>query len=572
MKAMPTVAINHKDLTDLLGREMSLQELEEALFLTKCEVESVQEGEITVEVNSDRPDMLSTEGIARSLKGFLGIETAAPRYQLQEGEVEVTVLPSVSEVRPYIVCGIVRDIDLTDETIRQVMQLQEKLHLTHCRNRRKGSIGIYDLETFGKNVIYEAPRPREIEFVPLEESTRMTAEEILEKTPKGREFAHLVRGHERYPLLRDSDGTVLSMPPIINSEDTRVSPGTSHVLIDVTGTERRLIERVLNILVTSLADRGGKLETVTIEYENETRTTPDLTSENIKLDINLTCKMLGLKLSPKEISECLRKTRYDVKQGNRGKLEVSIPAYRCDILHEVDLIEDVAIGYGYDKFVPEIPATTNIGGELGKAKLTRQARDLMIGFGFQEVLNFMMTGKENLFTKMNRPEEKVVEVLNPVSSEYAVLRDSLIPGLLYLLSMNLHVQYPHRVFECGDVVKTQGKGYPESIRTLAAAICDNKVSYEEVQSIVYSLLRNLRVADWKVTPYEHDSYLKGRAARIVLQGEEIGVMGEIHPRTLTRYGLQKPVAVFEIAMEPMITGEKQKINWTLNPLCNLATK
>lgn len=555
---MPTVVMSHKDLIDLIGREMSIQELEEALFLTKCEVESIQEGEITVEVNADRPDMLSTEGIARNLKGFLGIETTAPKYQLQEGEVGVSVLPSVSGVRPYIVCGIVRDLNLTDEIIRQVMQLQEKLHLTHCRNRRKGSIGIYDLEKFGTKVIYEAARPEDIEFIPLEESTIMTAEEILEKSPKGGEYAHLVRGHERYPLLRDSDGTVLSMPPIINSEDTRVSPETRHVLIDVTGTNRWLIGRVLNILVTSLADRGGKLESVTIEYEDETCVTPDLTSKNMELSTALACEMLGLTLSPEEISEYLRKARYDVKQKNKEKLEVSIPAYRCDILHEVDLIEDVAIGYGYDKFIPEIPATTNIGGELGKTKLTRQVRDLMVGFGFQEVLNFMMTGKETLFTKMNRPERAVVEVLNPASSEYAVLRDSLIPGLLNLLSMNLHVQYPHQVFECGDIVEVQERGeYPKSIRALAAAVCDNKVSYEEVQSIVYSLLRNLRVTDWKVAPHEHDSYIEGRAAKIILQGGEVGVMGEIHPRTLTRYGLQKPVAVFELILEPIISTKKE---------------
>ncbi len=550
---MPTVVMGYTDLIDLVGKEITIQELEEALFLTKCEVESIGDGEITVEVNSDRPDMLSTEGIARNLRGFLRLEMGAAKYRLRKGKVRVSVLPSVSRVRPYIVCGVVKDLNLTDEIIRQIMQLQEKLHLTHCRNRRKGSIGIYDLDKIESDIIYEAVKPKDIEFIPLEGTMSMSAEEIADNTAKGREYSHIVRGFGRYPLLRDSKGTVLSMPPIINSEDTRVSLKTKHVLIDVTGTDKRLIERVLNILVTSLADRGGKLESVPIRCDKDIFITPDLTKQKVKLKTESACKMLGLRLSSKEIVECLRRMRYDVRRKNKETLEVSIPAYRCDILHEVDLIEDVAIGYGYDKFILEIPATTNVGKELEKTRLTRKVRDLMIGFGFQEILNFIMTSKRNLFTNMNRTEEKVVEVQNPVSSEYAVLRDTLIPGLLDLLSQNLHIQYPQRIFECGDIVRIQEKGeYPKSIPCLAAAICDNKASYEEAQSVVYSLLRELRVADWKAYPCKHESYLDGRAAKIVSSEETIAVIGEIHPRILEQIGLNQPVAIFEIILEPIV--------------------
>lgn len=549
---MPTVVMNYMDLSNLLGKEIPIHELEEALFLTKCEVENIQNGEITVEVNPDRPDMLSTEGVARNLKGFLGLETGMPKYQLRESKTKISVQPSVSNIRPYIVGGIVKDLNLSDEVIRQVMQLQEKLHMTHCRNRRKGSIGIYNLESIGLNLVYEALKPEEIEFTPLEENVRMSAEEILEKTPKGRDYANIVRRYERYPLLRDSNGTVLSMPPIINSDDTRVSSETRHVLIDVTGTDKRLIESVLNILVTNLAERGGRLEQVTIEYDYSTNITPDLRSEKSELGIDFTCKMLGLTLSREEIMECLRRMRYDVRQKTGKKLEVLVPPYRSDILHEVDLVEDVAIGYGYNRFVPEILATTNFGKELAKTDLTRLVRDLMIGFGFQEVLNFTMIGKENLFAKMNRPEEKVVEVLNPVSSEYSVIRDTLIPGLLDLLSENLHAQYPQKIFECGDVVKLQNREYPKSIRRLAAAICDNRASYEDSQAVVYSLLRNLGVTGWKVTPYESGGYLEGRAAKLTLHGEDFAIIGEIHPETLEKFGLDKPVAVFEIALEPII--------------------
>jgi phenylalanyl-tRNA synthetase beta chain len=547
---MPTVVMDYRDLIQLIGREYTIQELEEALFLTKCEVEKIEGGEITIEVNSDRPDMLSTEGIARNLRGFLGLEIGTPKYRLRKGKVRLSVLPSVSRVRPYIVCGVVRDLNLTDEIIRQIMQLQEKLHLTHCRNRRKGSIGIYDLDKIEPEIIYEAVGPKDIEFIPLEETRRMSIEEIADNTAKGREYSHIVRGFGKYPLLRDSKGTVLSIPPIINSEDTRVSLNTKHVLVDVTGTDKRLIEHVLNILVTSLADRGGKLRSVPIREGRNVFTTPDLTNQKVRLKIESACGMLGLKLSPKEIVRCLRKMRYDVRHKDKKTLEVSIPAYRCDILHEVDLIEDVAIGYGYNKFMLEIPATTNVGKELGKTRFARRVRDLMIGFGFQEVLNFIMTSKRNLFANMNRTEEKVVEVLNPVSSEYAVLRDTLIPGLLDLLSQNLHIQYPQRIFECGDMVRIQEEGeYPKSVPCLAAAICDNKASYEEAQSVVYSIFRELGVTDWEVYPCKHASYLEGRAAKIGSSEEAIAVIGEVHPRILEQIGLNKPVAVFEINLE-----------------------
>jgi len=551
---MPTVVIDHDDLIDLMGEDIPIQELEEALFLTKCEVKSIEEGEITVEVTSDRPDMLSTEGIARTLEGFLGIEKGMPKYLLQKGSVNVSVLPSVSKIRPYIVCGVLRELTLTDEIIRQVMQLQEKLHITHCRNRRKGSIGIYDLEKVESNIIYEAAEPEDINFIPLEERESMSAEEILQDIPKGRVYADIVRGYKRYPLLRDIEGTVLSMPPIINSQDTRVSSETNDLLIDVTGTDRALIGNVLNILVTSLADRGGKLESVTVNYGDRTEITPDFVADKIGLKTVFARRMLGLDITIEEIKECLRRMRFEVGKTEGGEIEVSIPAYRSDILHEVDLVEEVAIGYGYNRFVPDIPATTNIGMELDKTKITRKIRDLMIGFGFQEVLTFMMTSKRNLFNKMRRPEERIVEVCNPVSSEYAVLRDTLIPGLLDLLSRNLHIQYPQRVFECGDIVKTQSKGeYPKSIRTLAATICDNKASYEEAQAIVYSLLENLNLTDWEIYPYNHGSYLKGRAARIMFGGEDIAFLGEIHPQVIEAFGLNRPVATLEVRLGPLIS-------------------
>ena len=255
---MPTITINYEDLIKLIGKEIPLDELEEIILLLKGEVEEVEGKEITIEVTADRIDLLSTEGWVRAIKGFLEIETGIPEYPILPATTHLKVDSSVLKVRPYIVAAIVRGVNLSEDALIQSLQLQEKLHMTWCRNRKKASIGIYDLDKIKPPITYLALPPEKIRFVPLDTKEEMNGREILEKHPKGIEFAHLLQGAPEYPLLIDSEGTVLSMPPIINSEDTRVTEDTKNLFIDVTGLSEDVINYALNTIVANLAERGGK--------------------------------------------------------------------------------------------------------------------------------------------------------------------------------------------------------------------------------------------------------------------------------------------------------------------------
>jgi phenylalanyl-tRNA synthetase beta chain len=562
---MPTISIMHKDLCNLLGVDISIEEIKDKLFSLKYVIEDIINGEIFLEVTADRPDLLSVEGIARELKGLLGKEKGIPKYKVYESDVSVKVLPGIKNIRPYIACAVLKNVSLNDEAVRQIMQLQEKLHVTYCRNRKKVSIGVHDLDKVKHELFYDGVEPEKIKFVPLDEEKEMNGKEILEQTPKGKEYGHLIKDFPRYPLLYDSDKSVLSMPPIINGILTKVTSKTKNLLLDVTGTDEGLVNFVNNIMVTNIAERGGAIGKVKIVYPNKRTTTPDLRPRKIKIKKESIEEMIGIKFSNKDILRILRMMRYDIASSKKNVITVLIPPYRVDILHEVDLVEDIAIAYGYDRLEPIAPFTMTMGKELPITKFLRLIRDLMIGFGFQEVLNFVMSNKNVLFNKMNLQEEEVVEVANPLSSEYSVLRNWLIPVLLNFLSLNKHVAYPQKIFECGDVVIVDYSkpNRTETLKKLAAAICDYRVSYEDIQGPLYSLLSNLGFESWKVKRINHPSFIQGRVAGLFLESSqkehEVGILGEIHPIVLNNFELENPVVAFELNLNELLRVKNNKI-------------
>ncbi|MEM3574241.1 MAG: phenylalanine--tRNA ligase subunit beta [Candidatus Bathyarchaeia archaeon] len=557
---MPTITINLNDLNSLLGRELSLGEFREIVFPLKCgQVESVMGSEITLEVSHDRPDLFSVEGIARELKGILGIETGLPRYELGESGFKVFVDRSIEPIRPFISCAVVREVKLSEEAIVQAMQLQEKLHLAHGRRRRKVSIGIHDIREIAEEINYSAKRPDEIRFVPLGEDREMDGEEILELTLKGKEYGHIIRGLPGYPLLYDREGKVLSMPPIINGVVTKVTERTKDILIDVTGTDKEAVECIAKIMATSLCERGGRLETVEIIGPTGAFVGPDLSPLEMSLDVEMASKLLGLELSAESISESLRRMRYEaIPKGD--EVVVLAPPYRVDILHPIDLIEDIAIGIGYGKLEPEPPSVPTKGRELPLSIISRKIRDLMIGFGFQEVVSYMMTSKAILFDRMCLREGEVVEVGNPLTAEYSVLRNWLLPSLLNFLSHNRHVAYPQRVFECGDVVSVDmaKPTRTRATRKLAAVICDFRASYEDAQAVVYSLLRNMGLGQPEAREVRHPSFIRGRVAEIFVAGDSLGILGEIHPEVLNNFGLEYPASAFELDVSKIMEFKRLK--------------
>jgi phenylalanyl-tRNA synthetase beta chain len=384
--------------------------------------------------------------------------------------------------------------------------------------------------------------------VPLEFDKEMTPAEILKKHPKGLEYAHLLKGLPQYPIFIDAAGEVLSLPPVINSDFTgKVTSATKDIFIECSGFDLRFLNPALNVIVSALADRGGTVESVKVVYPDKVMHTPDLKPRKTRIDIDYANRLSGLKLSPKRLCELLGQARYDAKVKGKS-IELQYPAYRQDLMHQRDVLEDIIISYGYNKVKPDMKKRATIGSVRGIEKLSDAMAEVMVGLGFQEILSYVLTNRNNLFKRMNAPAQDVVEIENIVSSNWCVFRNWLMPSLLEFLSKNKHREFPQSIFEIGDVV-TMDKSLEtrtRDMRKMGAVSCGNKVGYEHIASVFDALMSSLGL-EYELVKAEHPSFIPGRTAQIRIKGKPVGIMGEIHPIVLNSWGLEKPAAAFELA-------------------------
>ena len=541
---MPSITVSYRDLCKLLGRRVGLKKLLGHLSMIGIEAEAAGD-ELKLEVAHNRPDLLSPEGVARVLKGFLGIEIGFPRYEPSASGVTVEVDRSVKPIRPFIAAGVVTKVKLTDEIVASLMQVQEKLHASLCRNRRRGSIGVYDLDTIEPPVRYTTTLPDGIRFVPLELDRELTPAQILREHPKGIEYGSIIRDWPRYPLLIDSRGVVLSIPPIINSESTRVTSKTRQLFIDVTGEDERVANRSLTILMTGLAERGFELQSVAVKYPRRRVRTPDLRPRRHRLNARNANEFIGLNLKPRGITKIAERMRYGIADIWGETLTLLAPPYRSDLMHEVDIIEDIAIGYGYDRLEPTLPKVVTTGERTPIERLSDRARRVLTGLGFMEAMTYTLTNPRTNFELM-RARGEAAEIANPVSEEYTIIRNSLLPCLLSVLRANRRNPLPQRVFEVGDVaVLDEGaETGARNVRRAAAAVVGEGVGFTYIKAVAEGLLRELGISH-EVRPMEHLSFLEGRAAEFVSDGKSLGIAGEIHPEVILGFELEHPVAMFE---------------------------
>ena len=542
---MPVVDVAIWDLERLTNSRVDMGTLEKFLPRLKCEVEGIEGDVVYYEATHDRPDLYSAEGLARALKGLMELELGLPKFKVKNADIKCKI--KGPEYRPYAFFSVVHGLKLDDEAIRQLMQLQEKLHMTYGRNRRKVSIGMYDLSKISPPISYIAVRPEEISFTPLDMNVELSLKEILKKHPKGQEYGHLISGHDRYPLLVDSKGTVLSLPPIVNSEDTRVTENTKDVFIDVTSTDPSSALKVLNIITCSVYERGQEIGLVEVESEKEKMIIPDLSAESMDLDISYIEAYGGIQLEIDEVAYLLRKMRLgaDIKSGNM--LNVKIPPYRVDVLHQVDLVEDVLMAYGYENIEPLYMPSQHSGREHGLEVFSREVREIMAGLGFQEINNYILTSKDVLYKLMRCPELPTVEVENPRQEAYSCLRTWITPQLIQTLSKSKHADYPQRIFEVGDV-EIPDESRENRVREekrLAVAIAGAKVTFTDIYAVVNSFMKILGVK-YELRKMPHPSLIPGRSAIILVEGRELGFMGEVHPEVLEVWELKVPVAVAEL--------------------------
>ncbi|MFA4907811.1 MAG: phenylalanine--tRNA ligase beta subunit-related protein, partial [archaeon] len=272
---MPNIEASKSDLEKLAGKKFSDSELEEALLYVKGEIDSREGDCLKIDIKeTNRPDLWSTEGIARELRSHFGLEKGIPFPEVKPAKVTVTIGAGLEKIRPLGVYAICRGVKVTDESLRQLIQLQEKICLTFGRKRKEVAIGVFDADKVKGNCRYLAMDPG-FEFIPLGYSRQMSLREILYEHPKGKEYAHLLEGREKFPLLLDENNGVLSMPPIINSEGSgKVTEATKNLFIDVTGFRQENIETALRIICLALSDRGATIEAVQVKRAGKTITTP----------------------------------------------------------------------------------------------------------------------------------------------------------------------------------------------------------------------------------------------------------------------------------------------------------
>lgn len=564
---MPKFDVSKRDLERLVGKTFSVEEWEDLFLYAKCELDDVWEenGEIYFKADSkdtNRPDLWSAEGIARQIRFALGFQKGLPKYEVEKSDVVVYVDEKLKDIRPYGVYAIVEGLNIDEEALKQMINLQEKVALTFGRRRREVAIGIFDFDKVKPPIYYRAAEKTE-KFVPLGYDEEMTLEEILEKHEKGREYGHLIKDKPYYPLLVDSEGKVLSMPPIINSETTgRVTTETKNVFVDITGWDLNKVMLALNVVVTALAERGGKIKSVKVVYPDFEIETPDLTPKEFEVELDYIRKLAGLELSYEEIKELLERMMYEVELED-GKAKLRYPAFRDDIMHARDVLEDVLIAYGYNEIEPEEPKLAVQGRGDKFIEFEDAVRELMVGFGLQEVMTFNLTNREAQYDRMNlefgkdyfnHPHAELVEIENPISPKWSALRNWLIPSLLDFLSQNTHEEYPQKLFEVGKATLIDESRETKTVSEskLAVALVHPRVTFTEAKEILEGVMRHLGF-EYELEEVEHPSFIPGRVGKIIVNGEAIGVIGEIHPGVLEKWGIEMPVAAFELFLRPLYT-------------------
>lgn len=516
---------------------------------------------LRIDLLANRPDNFDANGLARTINGYLEFDMGLIEYDIQPSEYQVIVDGSVKEYRPNIACAVVKNIEFSEASLKSIMKLQENIHWALGRNRKFASIGIYDLSKIEKNIYYKAVNPDKTKFIPLgysqdNQDNNMTLKEILLKHTKGMAYANLLEGFNKYPLLIDEKHTILSMPPIINSEFSKVTEKTTDIFIDVTGFNQEIINKALNIIVASLKSENDEVSigSVTIKYSDDEIITPDLKPDEIEISYSNCNKIIGINISVNEMVKCLEKMRFKVASMHNDKLIVNIPCYRSDIKHEHDIIEEIAIGYGYKNIKPVMIESFSIGKAIEFEETVGKLRETMAGMGFLEVINLILTSQEIAYTKLNIPvPNNCVIIENPISNEQTILRTELLSGLLYTLSRNTNKELPQEIFEIGNVVFVDENKYEKTVeeKWLGCVICNSKVGFSDIKSVIITLFNDFNI-NWIVRELENNFYLKGRAAEILVDGKVVGHMGELNPDIITNFGINNPIVAMEINLTKVL--------------------
>jgi phenylalanyl-tRNA synthetase beta chain len=591
---MPVVDVDPDELRRLTGHEEKSDEAFKAdLFALGLEFEGeTEDGKLQLEFGPDRLDRLSVEGVARSLRYQYGDDRGVYVPNTNDADWTVVVEESVPAERPYVTGAVIRGVDFDEAALDSLIQLQEKLHATIGRKREKGAIGIHDLtmlkgEVYDtadgsggrKSITYRGVDPDGDRFVPLDADAEMTPAEVLTDHPTGETYAPIVREYERYPAIYDEIG-LFSFPPVINGRRTEVSTDSRDLFVELTGTDQWTIDRMCNVICYALDARGATVEAVDVVYPDGRLGRPDFDVDTKTVAHERIEGMLGVDLDVPETVDLFERSGLgaavegeasgpsgEPDAGDGVTYEVSIPPYRTDVLHPLDLIDDVGRAYGFNDLTPRYPDVATVGGRHDRSNLEAAARTSLVGLGFEDLLNFHMISERENYDRLglDRPDDGDVDgadpsygadppatITEPYSEDYTMLRTWALPSLMMVLENNTHRAYPQDLSEIGLAAHAdaaENTGVAER-RTVAAVLARHDATYEDAKSRLASLCHDFDV-DLATPATSHPTFIEGRAAAVVIDGDRVGVIGEVHPRVLVEHDLELPVAAFEFDLSAL---------------------
>ena len=545
---MPVVELNVNRIRKLVSGKTTRKQILDTLPFLGLDIESEDGDEIRIEYSPNRPDYSTDYGIANGLQGLLGIKKGIEKTTIKKkGKFTIKVDSSVTKVRPYVTGVIATNGKLNDISIKQLMNMQEDLHFGIGRKRKKSSIGLHDADKISFPLRYSTTS-REHKFVPLNGDTEQTIDEILVNTEVGQNYGWILADSKQVPIIMDSEQNIISFPPIINSALTTVTPNTKNILIEVTGIDKESAEDMLSVVVSILQTAGFDFNELKISGNKNS--TPQLKNRTMIYDTKFTSEILGIEMSSSNMVTCLKKCRIDASVKGK-KITCIIPRYRFDIFGPMDLVEEIALGYGIANIEPKLSPSTTIGQKNDVTIKTGLISKTAVGLGFLEAMNSSLTSKKILYDMTKRDSSEIISVLDSKSQEHTILRDSLLPSLLENLSKNIHESYPQKLFETG-VVFSKYQPINESIN-LAAVIAYKDTNYSEIKAIMQSILKTIFKIDSQTkTSKNQELFVEGKHADIFVNDKKIGEIGEINTEILENFRIRTSVTGFEIKLSGLI--------------------
>ncbi len=537
-----------------LANVFDAEMLRDILFKLKCETE-VEEGNIiAVEVQSDRVDMFSVEGIAKAIRFYTEQEKfSEPVLKNVPFKVFVQQPPAK---RPYIAVAAVTNVKLDEERLKLLIDFQERLHATFGRNRRKVAIGLHDLDKLPSPVLeYRDVDIDKTTMIPLHDFREFSIRDVLSLTEQGKLYGFISLNNSFHPAIL-SNGKVISLPPVINSDITRLTEETRNILIDVTGTDFDAVNSVLNVIIHALTFYGGEVLGAIVKYPDKEVTTPNLTSKRMRIDMGFASSWLGIDAANNVelVRKALEKMGYRIMEINKNFIIVDVPYYRMDILHQVDVVEDIAMGIGYENLgFLDVEPRPIIKKGFGLRDVANIVRDVLIGLGYTEL---------NTLTLIPQQIAEVISygvtpmVVNAPSNEINALRTSLAQSIIAILKSSQHIPQPVKVFEIGDVVTECRSCYNKWKNELRVcwAIMDSETRFEDLHASLHAIIREFGLEKKLVLrPCNIEFFVRGRCAEISIDDVVIGFMGEISPEKLEKLEIFYPITLAEISINALQT-------------------